>query len=108
MKYIVKEKNMERTILLKDILFFESSKHYLIVHLDERSLICREKISEKERELEKYQFIRIHIGDLVNMRFIEVIGKNSIILRDGTILEMSKYRAKEVQKKYRETYPKFL
>lgn len=55
---------------------------------------------ELEEELKPFGFLKPHKGYLVNYRQVEVIQENSILLRNGTIIPVSKHRLKEVRQEY--------
>ena len=47
-----------------------------------------------------YGFIQIHKSFLVNYKYIFQIRSNEVVMDDGKILPLSKYRAKEVKEKF--------
>ena len=64
--------------------------------------MIRYKISDMERLLESYQFLRIHKSYLVNYRYIYTLQGKTVTLENGTTLPVSRYRLSEVQTKFKE------
>ena len=59
---------------------------------------CR--LSSYKEILEEQGFIQIHKSYLVNYKYIFQIRSNEVVLDDGRVLPLSKYRAKEVKEKF--------
>ncbi len=64
-------------VLFKDILYIESLKDYLKLHLTEGSLVTKEKISEFMEKLPD-GFLRIHRSYIVNQRHITAFTATDI------------------------------
>lgn len=60
------------------------------------------KFSEAEALLVPKGFIKVHRSFLVNCRYIKSIDDSSVLLTNGTVLPVSKYRKKEVRSAYME------
>ena len=88
----------------RDILYFESKGHYLQVHLKDEIISYKGKINDREQELSHLGFIRIHLGYLVNALYIFKVGLCDIVMENGDVLPMSKYRSAEVK----ETFQKII
>jgi DNA-binding LytR/AlgR family response regulator len=91
---ILENKEVGRVpLLIKNIYYIESSKHYVIYHSDKKEPIkVRSNISELEIYFSQYDFVRIHKSYLVNLRHIFNIDKNKdeIVFKQGFRLNMSK------------------
>lgn len=77
-KKIVLENSQEKAVIYyHNIIFIESDKHYLKYHIQnkEKPISIRGSINETEIELEKYNFIRIHRGFIVNLKYIKFVDK---------------------------------
>ncbi len=100
---ILENKEVGRVpLLIKNIYYIESSKHYVIYHSDNRQPIkIRSNISELEKNFSQYDFVRIHKSYLVNLRHIFNINKNNdeIIFKQGFRLNMSKRYKQTVDEK---------
>ncbi len=53
-----------------------------------------------EQELKKYDFVRVHKGYLVNMRYIKKIEKNEIELSDGNKAYISRGKANDTKEAF--------
>ena len=92
-------------VYLKDIVFIESEKHYVLYHIlgKDIPIKMRDNISICEKKYENYDFVRIHKRYLVNMRFLSNIDnkRNEVTLGDIHVrLPMSKNYKKMVDEKY--------
>lgn len=79
-------KNGIRLFRLKDIMYLESCKHYLNVHFCSECCEIRGKISNLEKWMAGYDFIKIHRSYLVNMRFIKAVRSKEVELDNGELL----------------------
>ncbi|MGN1203644.1 MAG: LytR/AlgR family response regulator transcription factor [Lachnospiraceae bacterium] len=93
---------------IRDILYVESKGHYMEIHIKEEVKRIRGKLSEYEKKLEEYGFIRIHIGYLVNVRYISMLNSQGVELDNGETLPVSKQNLKAIQIKYTKGLEKFV
>ena len=87
---------------IHDIMYIQSKDNYLDIVTDKNHVLIRYKISDMERLLESYQFLRIHKSYLVNYRYIYTLQGKTVTLENGTTLPVSRYRLSEVQTKFKE------
>lgn len=67
---------------LQQILYIDSYQHKVYIHLaDDTFVAYRDNLAEVEKKLEKYGFIRISSGCIVNMRWIKHVKQSEIILK---------------------------
>lgn len=79
------------------IIYIECNDKILKIISNSEIIEIRYKLKDIEIKLEKYGFIRIHKGYLVNSKYIYRINKSGeIILESGERLPVSKRRIKEV------------
>lgn len=94
-KYSIK---VGRNIVVADIdsiIYLEKKNNYVVFHTLKNTYSERSNIDIKYDELSENNFIRPHIGYLVNMKYISELRINELQLQDGTIIPVSKkYRAK--------------
>ena len=95
-------KNELVRVKVKDILYVESQRHEIIIHLlqnekEEQILMTSETLTECEEKLKSEHFVRIHKSFLVNFYHIEKMERNCITLDNGTVLYMSRSRYPEVK-----------
>lgn len=84
-------------IKLADIMYIESKGHYIHIHAGEDTYELRGKISEYEEKLGNYGFIRIHLGFLVNVRFIHSITSKAVTLDNMENLPISRKNAEKIK-----------
>lgn len=89
-KYIVKYKDLTATLEIKDIIYIEAFNRHLFVFDGTTKYECVGKLKDEEKKLSSYGFVRCHQGFLVNMAYIKLIGKTSIILGNGDEIPVSK------------------
>lgn len=87
-------------INIKDIMYIESNKHKVTVHTQKKDIVTKAKISELEDNLKNFGFIRVHIGYLINMKYIFTIEKTEIIFMNQTSVPMSRHRTEQVKTEF--------
>ncbi len=88
------------TIDSRDILYMTSHLHELTVYLKEISFVCRDSITQRKRELCTHGFVQSHISCLVNLRYVEQIKSNEIIMQNGESVTLSRTKREEVKAAY--------
>lgn len=87
---------------VNSIEYIEIYGHWLHVRVDGgEDLECYGSLSDFEKELAPFDFIRTHKSYLVNCKYIYAIEKGKIVLDDKTEILLSRYRAGEVREKFR-------
>ena len=91
---------------LRDILYIQSEKHYLLYYTVGNKMPYKERGSLSSRELEffAYRFVKTHQRYLVNMSHIERFDdlSNVITLTDGTVIPVSKKEKDEAFRRFKE------
>lgn len=82
---------------VRTLLYFESNRHYLFMVATDGKQRFREKLNEVEKQLKEHQFIRCHVGYLVNCRMISEIEKNDLVLSNGTQIPISRNKMAETK-----------
>ena len=85
---------------IRDIIYLEASGHYIMVHTNTDQSIIRGKMNEYEIELEKYGFIRVHSGYIVNVRFIYSVGSEGVLLDNDELIPISRKNIGAVREKH--------
>ena len=87
---------------INNIVFVESFKNIQRIHLNDKPepLDVRITMNSIEQELKKYDFVRVHKGYLVNMRYIKKIEKNEIELSDGNKAYISRGKANDTKEAF--------
>ncbi len=101
--YEFKFNNTYYKVLLKNIMYFESSARRIIIHLnDGKSYEYYDTLDKVEKKIEnsRVDFLRIHKSTLVNSRFIKIKAQNEIQLMDGSVLAISEKKRNEINEHY--------
>lgn len=96
------------TCPIRDILYIESSGHLLTIRKTNGQIFEQYgSLKAMEASLSEHGFLRTHKSYLVNLQYIEEIGRRDIRLTDGTVLEMGRDRRKailETMRQYKEKH----
>lgn len=100
----VKVKKQHRYLEINDIMYVESDKHVLNIHLkDSRVIQTTEKLSELKKTINSKRFIRCHQSYLVNMDYIKD-AKTDFILSNDIRIPIRVRGRKEIIEKYHKYY----
>lgn len=77
-------------VLLSDIIYIESEKHYVRIHTKKETMSIRGNIGVLEHDLNKYKFIRIQRSFLANMRHITKVTGKSVVMSNGDELTIKR------------------
>ena len=86
-------------INVKDIIYLEKQKNYVIYHMAKQDYTVRSNIDTEYEKLEKFGFIRPHIGYIVNNEYIKSFSADRIIIDDSTFIPINK-KYKNVKEDY--------
>ena len=101
-KYVVTVDREKKILLIKDIVYVESCKNYVDFVMSSERVTLRSSIGSVENSFLKFGFIRTHSGYLVNYRCITKFTKESIVLKSGELLPVSRSKYPEaVEQWYR-------
>ncbi len=89
-------------ILMDDIIYLESKGHYLQICSADKIYELRSRISDYEKLLRQYGFVRVNIGFIVNCHYIKALQRKKVILNNGLELNIGNNRQEEVQHAYME------
>jgi DNA-binding LytR/AlgR family response regulator len=82
---------------LVEILYIESLKDYVIIHLNGRRIVTKQKISYLEQKLPEGQFLRIHRSFLVALQKIQAFSPTQVEI-NGQELPVGRSYKSEVAK----------
>lgn len=88
--YSIKDGRNKIIINLNDVMYLEKEKNYVKFVLKNNIYRERSKIDEKYDDIHTKGFIRVHIGYLVNARFILEFQTNNVILTTEQRIPLSK------------------
>ena len=94
----IQTSNGERGLVIQDIVYFESFKHLVVLHLSNgEAVTCHERLFYFEEKLEENGFLRIQKSYLVNMAHIEKINRYYAFLDNGMELKCSEKNYHSIQ-----------
>jgi DNA-binding LytR/AlgR family response regulator len=100
-KFIFVQTNKLNTkILAKDILYIESEKRKVKVHLRDSVIEYYYKLSDIEEELTAFNFFRCHKSYLINLKYVESFDNSFVILKNSQKIYLSKHKYKEFSKTF--------
>lgn len=83
-------------IYMKDIVYIETSGRNTIIHMKDKEIISYQTMKNHLARLNK-MFVRCHAGIIVNLDYVVEMRKDSIKMRYGEIVPLSKNRKHEVK-----------
>lgn len=91
-------------VQIRHVIWFEGAGKVQMMHAEGKAepIPVHRSMEKLEAELEKWGFIRIHKGMLVNFRFISRILVGAVELTTGDVLPMSRRKATSIKAKYLE------
>lgn len=95
--------NRIETIPVRDIVYVEADLKQVHLHTNTGGeVVIRIAFHEVERQLlqDNNDFVKIHRSYIVAMGMIQSIDNKVMILKNGAVLSISKYRLAEVRKSY--------
>ncbi len=102
-RLLVKSPGKVLFVRFEDIDYIEAAGNYVRVHVDQKTHLRRETMSNIEKVLDPEQFLRIHRSTIVNLDRIQELqplfhGEYAVILLDGTQLTLSRGYRDKLQK----------
>lgn len=89
-----------RRIALKNIIYIETEKHYVVLHTHHESIKCKNKMQDIESVLPDNSFIRCHKAYIVNLDKISHIDDSRAYLINGNNIEIAQRKIWQVKKAY--------
>ena len=96
---MIENKGIVHKVPINEIMYIEVIKKELTIHTKHTNYKTKNSMDKVEKELEKFNFYRCHKSYLVNMKYIETIDKNEIII-NGNKIPVSKHRISDFKKKF--------
>lgn len=84
-----------------EIRYIEIYGHWLHLYVGEgETLECYGSLTDLEKQLNPFGFVRTHKSYLVNCRYVSWIGSRRIMLDDRTQIPLSRYRVAAVRERF--------
>ena len=87
-------------IVLKDIIYIETEKHYILIHTKEKDIRSSNTMKEMEELLDDKWFFRCHNSYIVNLDEIASVDKKIIYLKNGNDIDIAQRKAADFNKAY--------
>ena len=96
----IKNRRQYRYPCTDDIMYIDSDKHNVTLHLSDGSeIITVDKLGEIEKRINEKRFLRCHQSYLVNMDYIKDV-EDDFIMEDGTLVPIRVRGRKEILDTY--------
>mgnify|MGYP002620335410 FL=1 len=96
----IKNRRQYRYPYTDDIMYIDSDKHNVILHLSDGSeIITVDKLGEIEKRINEKRFLRCHQSYLVNMDYIKDV-EDDFVMEDGTLVPIRVRGRKEILDMY--------
>ncbi len=84
-------------IKYSDVIYIEKIAKDIVIYTTTKTFTTRKSITEVEKELNPYGFIRTHAGFIVNLAYIELINPANALLKNGKSVPISRQKLKYVK-----------
>lgn len=91
----IKGRSDTKRVLIGDIVYAETSQRHLLIHTKNQRIDCYQTMEKLEESLSQHGFYRCHHAYLVSMEEIAQIKGNDAVLKDGTVIPISKAKKKQ-------------
>lgn len=82
---------------LSRITYIEAQKQYVVVHTDANAYRMKLSLADTEKELDEY-FFKCQRSFIVNLRYVLRIGRDSVVLKNGAEVPISRGTAQKIGK----------
>lgn len=89
-----------KELVLKNIIYFETEKHYILIHTKHGLIKSNSNMIDIEEMLPKEWFYRCHNVYIVNLDEIERIDDRIVYLSNGDNIDVSHRRMKQFKQEY--------
>lgn len=81
---------------VNEIMYLVSRNHYIDVYMaNGNKPLVRGKLDDMEKILQDYNFVRVQVSYLVNLKYVDAVKSQAIRLKNGEVFRISpKYREK--------------
>ena len=90
--FLLDGKNEKESIAVSSICYVASDKHNVVIYTTKYSYEVRKTMTETLKQLEPYDFVRIHKQYLVNLKYVKKVNMRdeTVLLMNDTVLDMSR------------------
>ncbi|MGL5633900.1 MAG: LytR/AlgR family response regulator transcription factor [Sarcina sp.] len=98
--FYVNKKSAIKTVDINSIIYFEVNNRIITLVSENEEIEFYDKMDNIEQKLKSYYFVKPHRSYIVNCKYIEEIKKNELILKNGTIIPISRLNIKSIKEKF--------
>lgn len=96
---------LTKAVYIQDIIYIESRLHYLLYHIcgNNETIEVRGKMSDCEGAYDEYDFVRIHKGYYINMRYLASYSKSegrAYLKKTNDCIPVGEKYKKELDRRY--------
>ena len=92
----IKVKNYIDRIKIDSIVYIETARPNILIYTYDNTYSTKMSISKIEKILSEYGFFRCHNSYIVNLKLIESMNGNTVVVK-GKNIPISKYRVKDLK-----------
>lgn len=96
---IIKNQGVIQKIKIHEILFLEVINRDILIHTGDQTYTTKTSMKNLEKELSKFKFFRCHNSFLINLKHIDCIQKNTVLINNEEI-PISRQKADEFKNKF--------
>lgn len=89
-------KNYVDRIKIDSIIYIETARPNILIYTNDNMYTTKMNISKMEKVLSEYGFFRCHNSYIINLKLVESMNSNTVIVGGKNIL-ISKYRVKDLK-----------
>lgn len=90
----------QRKVALKNIIYIETEKHYIVVHTRQDKIKCSDYLIDVEAQLPINRFCRCHNAYIVNLDEIDHMDERVVYLSNGEDIDVSFRKLRQFKKQY--------
>lgn len=99
---LLEVKSEKVAIRLSDIYYIESMNKDFVIHYKDSKNIYPGKLSYIKEKVGEVDFVQVHRCYLINLRYVNEIKRNEVVLKNNEVVPLSKSRYKETQMQFME------
>ncbi|QSX40706.1 LytR/AlgR family response regulator transcription factor [Shewanella cyperi] len=88
----IKIDGIKKRVDIQEILFIEAQGDYLKIKLKDKHYLILQTMSEIDKQLQGFDFIRIHRSYIVNLAYVDLIDKDYLVIGDCELTIGKTYR----------------
>lgn len=87
-----------------DIVYLEALNKHCFIHLNEEKIECNKTMAKVYNSISNNMFLKINRAFIINIKFIKKYNNDSIYLKNGQVLHISRTYLKEFKEYFKKIY----